>query len=133
MGKLRLSLAIISIVNSAEAGMLARWFGFGGWTSSVLNESTLNASSILVNYSAIGGVNDPDAYAGNGDVKLNLSENNIQSFNDCAVAEIGASSDESRKFSFGQSNVNVDDKIQFENLSATMSNNTSITPPLRVT
>jgi hypothetical protein len=79
MGRLRrklgLSLAVMVGVGNynAEAGMLARWLGFGNLTGNVSNVSSLNTTAALVNHSAFGGPNAPGTHIGSGNAQLNLS------------------------------------------------------------
>jgi hypothetical protein len=125
MDKLRnkscMSLAVmISVGNhSAEAGMLARWLGFGGAS----NESSLNTGNALLNHSSFGGLNASSIYVGDNQ----LSNNSV------GAAGIGASSDGFLTAGDGKSSASIGSKagmdIQGEDSGVTAQDKTSITPP----
>jgi hypothetical protein len=123
--KLGVSLAVvISIGNyNAEAGMLARWLGFGNLTGGASNESSLNTSNALLNHSSFGGLNASGAYVGDSQ----LSNNSV------GAAGIGASSDGFFTAGDGKSRSNIGDEtnadIQRKDLGVTAQNKSSITPP----
>jgi hypothetical protein len=106
MGRLRrklgMSLAVVMSVGNynAEAGMLARWLGFGGLTGGVSNASSLNTTTASVNHSSFSGINTSSTYV----------EDSQLSNNSVGAAGIGASPDGFLTAGDGKSRASIGDE-----------------------